>query len=274
MTKVKKLGAHMYDKVGTPLSIEYSEREIEIFWEKRMACAKRSTDLNINSINLFFETPKVDLPGKQELSRSWGQWISKSSRNKPRDMVALMQFLIEESKNYNEKISSKTASKIIDRFSESRVDFLEREYEQIFPQIKNSIDLICRESPNTDMSFKEITEILKKIPSSFAGGITINGKIVRANQIGDAIEILKIVHMANFINPKVPADKLEGYDHIIFEEKNEFIKSEKISELERYNYEIHPVFHSYVKKIKSEKLEYEKNSSKFKENIRMKKARK
>jgi len=276
MTKVKKLGSDIYDKIGIPASLEYNEEQIEKFWVKRMQCAKGDASTSEDYASFFFNHPVVNLPGTSEINRPWGQWISKSSRNRPRDMVALMQQLIEAAiDRESQKIDTIDAINIMPTFSETRIDYLQREYEEICPQLRDAIDYVCEKMKSTDVTYEEYIEVLKTT-SSYCS-ITIDGKALQPGRLEDAISLMRILHMANFINPKIPAtgEKFpKGFRHISFEIENSFVGLEKLAKLQGARYELHPAFHDYFHKTRNARRDIIQATPAFKANQKAKEDRK
>lgn len=251
ITAVKKLGSDRLDKIQKPFHLSFDEKEIENIFFKRIELANRELGhQNSRSILEFFAETNVELPGVQEIKRYWSQWLAKTSRNKPRDLVHLIQKLIDKCNECNDaKITDKHAHAIMLEFAKERIDNIGREFAQICPQTKAIIKGVASK---TKFEFHEIIELLSKLPSSMS--IQINGQTLQPNQNLSALEILKLLYYANFINARIELNK-EGseYDHITFDKNRELITIEAWNELQKYKWEVHPTFHSYVDSVKRQK---------------------
>ena len=90
-------------------------------------------------------------------------------------------------------------------------------------------------------SFNEIIDFLKKVPSRRA--TQIYGIAMQpTNQ--DAIALLRLLHMACFINPRAGSD--ESYDHLNYNEHPDIVDMAKFNDLQKYTWQIHPTFHTYA----------------------------
>lgn len=250
MTVAKKLGSDRLDKIQDPTYLKFSEEEIGGIFFKRIELANRDLGKNASrSLNCFFKEQNIRLPGVQQITRSWEYWIRKLSRNRPRDMVQLVQQLIEEAgKNESKMIKNENGIKVMLPFAKQRISNIEREYREICPQIKSIIKDI---STKTTFDFDEIVKLLKQCPST--RHITIDNKVLNPNDNESGISLLHVLHMANFINARVVKSKeTEEYDHILFSMRPDLVSMDNWNELQKYKWEIHPVFHSYVHEIKSQ----------------------
>lgn len=62
-----------------------------------------------------------------------------------------------------------------------------------------------------------------------------------------AIAILSVLYIANIMNARiVDTSARRGFNHITFEDKNNFITMTNLDELQKCEFEIHPVFHSLI----------------------------
>lgn len=250
MTKVKKLGSTIFDKIGKPYNLFVNERWISQVFRKRIVlCYRRIGKENrpTYEYDYFFEPSTINFYGKNDISRSWEQWVAKNTRNRPRDMIILMQKLIAETKKLNNKdmdskISGTALHNILEPYAKERVEFIRQEYIQIFPQI----DKVIYRIKQTRYDFKEIREFLESVCGI---GLSIDGLRIRSHDEQDRFKILKLLHMASVLNPRI--DYPDGtYNHILFEEDNEYIDPENISKLQKCIFQLHPTFHSLVVKPK------------------------
>jgi hypothetical protein len=246
MKASKHLGAERRDKIQGSSTLSFSEDEIRNIFSKRILLASRAAGSNFADIGLFFKKDKITLPGLQETQRSWEQWISKNSRDRPRDMVHLVQALVKQARSSRSQlIGDDHAHKVISDFSKSRIDNLAEEYQQICPQIKSVIQDFAIK---TLFSFQEVIEALKKSPSSRS--TVVYGVALTPNLNESGVALLSVLHMANFINPREELGN-GRYVHKEFSKHPDFVSMDNWQELEKHSWEIHPTFHSFVSQNKS-----------------------
>lgn len=251
MTVGKKLGSDRLDKMREPDYLRFSEDEIREIFKKRVSLANKdiSGDLT-SSTTSFFEGDRLQLPGVSEITRSWDLWISKMARNRPRDMVHLVQELIESAeKRDGQKIDPQDAYGIMLDFAKSRIKNIETEYREICPQIKYIINDF---STKTIFSFDEVIRSLKN--SAAARSTTVDGKSLSPDKNESAIELLRILHMANFINARHELSNVSlEYEHIIYDQRPTLVDYNNWNELQKYRWEIHPTFHQYIHELRINK---------------------
>lgn len=251
MTVVKKFGKESIGKRNKPIILTCKESDVKKYWLVRMRLARDklfSGNQNIDPINTYFDGETVEMPGFSEKEYLWGDWISKSSRNRPRDMVNLMQELLISTRDSMEnKITNKTAHTIMPDFSAKRLEILDAEFSAYCDSILSIADFMAQKSKATEFSYTEIMDILSTAPSQTK--LKINGLPV-ADGISSAKTILYYLHMANFINPRVACEispeHPKGYKHIYFEEQQNFHSDSNVSQINSSRYSIHPTFHQYI----------------------------
>lgn len=246
MKASKRLGSERRDKIQGSSTLSFTEGEIKNIFSKRILLASRAAGSNFSDLGLFFQKSKITLPGEQEVQRSWEQWISKNSRDRPRDMVHLVQSLVEQARLSKVNIiGDEQAHKVISDFSKSRIENLSEEYQQICPQIKSVIQDFAIK---TRFNFKEVIDALKKSPSTRR--TLVYGVALTPNSNESAVALLSVLHMANFINPR--EDLGSGkYIHKEFSKYQDFVNMDNWQELEKHEWEIHPAFHAFVTQNKS-----------------------
>lgn len=246
MTRVHKHGVERRDKLGNLQELKFTEDELKNIFKRRIHLAANSASSN-QGLRTFFQDDSVTLPGVRGEKRDWEQWVAKVSRTIPRDLVKLVQALIKQTKKDGANLIGNTqAHSVIAEFSEGRVQNIVDEYAGICPQIGEIIKDLTKQ--NT-YSFTEIMMILKSAPAKRA--IQIDG--VAAKQTSEsAINLLRLLHMACFINPRVDTDDL--YVHLNYAEHPNLVDVTKLNDLQKYSWQIHPTFHSYtaIEKKKSE----------------------
>jgi hypothetical protein len=247
MTKVKRLGSTIFDKIGKPFNLFVDEKWIASVFKKRIDLCYREISRENRptyEYDFFFKPTKIGFYGHNEISRTWEQWVAKNTRNRPRDMVRLMQMLISETKkdanNMDAHITDKVLHKILEPYARERVSFIKQEYIQIFPQIDEVIFRIKQ----TRYTFPEIRVFLESVCGI---GLQIDGISINSSDEKERFKILKLLHMASVINPRI--DRPDGsYEHILFEEDNDYIDPNNISKLQNCIFQLHPTFHCLVEK--------------------------
>ncbi|WP_143450991.1 P-loop ATPase, Sll1717 family [Janthinobacterium sp. BJB301] len=237
MTRTHGHGSERKDKLGQIHELKFSEAELRSIFNKRIELANIDAN-STKGISTFFQEQNITLPGAKATQRSWDQWLAKSARFRPRDLVKSVQMLITAAKEDGDIIGDKHAHSILLEFGRQRVENIVDEYGQICPQIREVIN-DC--SNKNIYSFVEMIDILKKVPSRRA---TIIDGIGMQPTNEFAIALLRILHMACFINPRIGPD--DNYDHLNYNEYPNIIDIAKFNDLQQYSWQIHPTFHSYA----------------------------
>lgn len=77
--------------------------------------------------------------------------------------------------------------------------------------------------------------------------ISVNSQTLQPGRMESAIAILSVLYIANIMNARtVDTSAKLGFNHITFEDKNNFITMSNLDELQKCEFEIHPVFHSLI----------------------------
>ncbi|MBA5205112.1 hypothetical protein H2Y57_15670 [Pectobacterium aroidearum] len=238
MTKTHKHGTERKDKIGQINELKFSEEELRKIFNRRVELAAQDAHSQQGQ-KTFFQQNNITLPGLKGERRNWDQWLAKLSRHRPRDLVKAVQMLIAEAKSSESNvIGDSQAHAILYEYGAQRIDNIVDEYGQICPQIKETIDDLTEK--NT-YSFRELIELLKKTPSRRS--TKIDGVAMQpTNEF--AIELLRLLHMACFINPRL--DSLDEYTHFNYNDHPRLVDMAKFNELQSYSWQIHPTFHSYA----------------------------
>lgn len=238
MTRTHGHGTERRDKLGQIHELKFSEEELRSIFNKRINLA--ATDAKSrDGVSTFFQQSTITLPGVKGDQRSWDQWLAKTARFRPRDMVKAVQMLITAAKEKQSPvIGDEQAHSILLEFGTQRIDNIFDEYGQICPQIKEVINDLTEQ---TSYTFVEILDQLKKTPSRRA--TAIDG-IAMQPKNEHAIALLRILHMACFINPRIGPD--DNYDHLNYNDYPNIVDMAKFNDLQKYTWQIHPTFHTYV----------------------------
>jgi hypothetical protein len=238
MTRTHGHGTERRDKLGQIHELKFSEEELQRIFNRRVALAAEDAKSDKGHAT-FFQQANITLPGEAGERRGWGQWIAKQSRFRPRDLVKLVQMLIAAANRDKSLLIGDTqAHGVLQRFGTERIDNIVDEYGQICPQIREIIDDLTAQ--NT-YSFKEIIEQLVKMPSRRA--TQIDGIAMQPTN-EHAIALLRILHMACFINPRF--DTPDHYAHFNYNDYPNMVSMPQFNNLQKYSWQIHPTFHTYA----------------------------
>lgn len=248
MTKVHKYGQSIFDKIQNPFSLYVDDNFLERIFRQRIKLAYDeacSIPRPTYEIDYFFEPSSIGFYGKTEIYRPWSQWVAKNTRNRARDMIQLMQLLITRTEAITNDKDSKITDAILhdclEDYAKSRINNLKIEYGKIMPRIDDVIYKIKK----TRYSFSEIRDWLISLTGI---GITVDNIPTRQNEDKSMFSILRVLHMASVINPRIQINAKE-YRHILFEEDQDFIDPNDISNLQNVTFELHPTFHCLVTKV-------------------------
>ncbi len=238
MTKTHGHGTERRDKLGQIHELKFSEEELQKIFEKRIALAAKHAKSDQGQ-GAFFQQGNITLPGETGEKRGWGQWIAKQSRFRPRDLVKLVQMLIKAANDDKSAvIGDKQAHNVLQQFGSDRIDNIVDEYGKICPQIREIIDDLTIQNKYT---FLEMMDQLIKMPSRRA--TQIDG--IAMQPINEhAIALLRILHMACFVNPRI--DNADGYDHFNYNDYPNIVSIAQFNDLQKYSWQIHPTFHTYA----------------------------
>jgi hypothetical protein len=230
---------------GYAVSLKANDDLIKDIVRKRIerAAADLGTRNSSDAYDSFFQGHQVLLPGSSE-SRRWDDFISKSSRNRPRDAIQLIKNMIEaaDAKN-SQKIGSDEANAGMGVYSSERVNDIETEFSLDCSNIRQIINTFADQ--DFELSFESVRQHLLTVPS--IGSTTVRGSLLKPQVDADAITILALLHEVGFINPRVPdSTKKRGFDHILFSNDSNFTKLENWNEMQAATWEIHPAFRTYL----------------------------
>lgn len=248
MTKIQRHGQERKDKLGFVHELKFSENELRNIFNRRIQLA--AIDANSkHGIYTFFKNVQVLLPGESVNRRTWDQWLSKISRNRPRDLVKAVQMLITEAKKAKQDlIGDDNAHAILLGFGKERIENIVDEYDKMCPQINEIVNDLTAKNTYT---FNELMDLLEKAP---ARRKTQLDGIPMQQTKEDAIKLLRILHMACFINPRLEGNGDDAeYKHFNFHDYPELIDFTKLNDLQRYKWQVHPAFHTYSHDMRQKK---------------------
>ncbi|MCM0083157.1 hypothetical protein L4X63_16350 [Geomonas sp. Red32] len=245
MTRTHGHGTERKDKLGQIHELKFSEDELQTIFNKRIELAAKDASSRLG-LGTFFLHSNITLPGQVGDKRPWAHWLGKIARNRPRDLVKAVQMLISSAKDSgSDHIGDSHAHSILYQYGSDRVDNIVDEYGQICPQIKDVIDDLALQ---THYSFREIIDELKKVPSRRA--TQIDGIAMQPTN-EHVINLLRLLHMACFINPRI--DTEDEYKHFNYQEYPNLIELSKFNDLQKYTWQIHPTFHTYMAELKKKR---------------------
>ncbi len=238
MTRTHGHGTERRDKLGQIHELKFSEDELRSIFNKRISLAAAKAQSR-DGISTFFQQSTITLPGITGDKRNWDQWLAKIARFRPRDMVKAVQMLITAAKEkQSDVIGNAQAHSILLDFGTQRINNIVDEYGQICPQIKEVVNDLTEKMSYT---FIEIIDLLKQTPSRRS---TLIDGIGMQPTNEHAIALLRILHMACFINPRIGPD--DNYDHLNYNDYPTIVDIAKFNDLQKYTWQIHPTFHTYV----------------------------
>jgi len=247
MTKVYKHGQSIFDKIQKPYNLYVNDEFIERVFKQRVTLSYEEACENTYptyAIDYFFEPNSIGFYGRQEIYRPWSQWIAKNTRNRTRDMIQLMQMLIkkteEEYRQKDAKITDAVLHMILEEYARSRISNIKMEYGKILPKID---DIIYRLKQKR-YTFSEMRDFLN---SATGIGVFLDNEPIHQNEDKSIFKILRILHMASVINPRIEIPGGE-YTHILFEKNQDYINPDNINNLQNVIFEVHPTFHCLIVK--------------------------
>lgn len=244
--KSKKIGSDRRDKITTVIDLTCSDEDIDRIIRRRFLLALKDIGSEgSNPLDIFFAEDKISLLGRAGIKRDWFSWFVKQSRNRPRDSVQLISSIISRTIDCKiKKINSDSACGELVNFAKSRLENAAFEYSNIC----DSIDFIVKNIKHTRFTHTEAMEFFSKVPSMRS--IMYEGKALQ-NKQEDAIKILRVLHMANIINVRYKDDNApDGYAHMLYTDDEDVVSPKNIGMLSKYEFEVHPVFHSLINENK------------------------
>jgi hypothetical protein len=214
-----------------------------IFLRRLIEAALEDGHQGGGSMTYFFDDEYMTLPTSTE-RRSWISFLLKSSRERPRDLVQLVNHIARAAKERGAStIGAGDAEKAMDGYSRERSEDLAIEMGQDCPMfldiIRSFVDL------EFEVSFEELRAHLRTLPSRFA--IQIAGRVIKPGDDADVITLLALIHESGFLNARVPDNtKPLKYRHVTFLDDPNLVQGSRWNELQSARWEVHPVFRKYL----------------------------
>jgi hypothetical protein len=227
------------------VDLRADETLLEGILNRRMLLAARLVgQLTGNPYAPFFSGDQVTLPTSEE-RRSWKTFIMKSSRDRPRDMVLLVELLAKTARAAGrEIITSADAESAMIAYSNDRADDTAIEFARDCPQLRD----VLRSFADLDefkMPFERLRTHLKGVPSRF--GVMLRGRNLTPDTDEAALELMRLLHECGFLNARVnDARASRGFRHINFRDDPNFVQRTRWNELQGAIWEVHPAFRDFL----------------------------
>lgn len=233
------------------MSLRAPESLIGSILKKRIALAAVEDGYNGNNPFMhFFDDEWMTLPTSNE-KRTWDQFLLKSSRERPRDMIQLVNHLANAAKTRKAShIGSKDAEIAMESYSKERAEDLGIEMGFDCPAfldvIRSFVDI------NFESSYEEVRQHLKTIPSRFS--LVVCGRIIKPDSDEDALVLLSLLHESGFLNARIPDTRQpDKYRHIGFLDDPHLVQQSRWNELQATRWEVHPAFRTYLIALQKER---------------------
>lgn len=205
----------------------------------------------LDSFAPFFEGSDCKIPSSNE-RRYWEDYLVTSSRDRPRDTVQLVQLLVKDAKDCGiSKISDQNVEHTALAYSEQRVDDLVNENSDLCPEL----EVVIRSFASTDfqLDVEAVKKHLLTVPGW--GAISIAGKPLSAGNEDDMFKLWEILYRIEFLNPRAKDNtQSKGYTHIRYTNDSTLVKSTRWNDMQKYIWEIHPCYRSFLLNIKKSNL--------------------
>lgn len=213
--------------------------------------AKDAGQPRIDPYSVFFNGTSMTLPTSNE-TRTWDSFITKSARERPRDAIQLIKNMVDVAQRGNSPIiGSKEAEAAMKIYSSERIDDVVNEFSLDCKSIREIINTFADVAFESD--FESLRKHLLTVPS--ISSIQIRGTQLRPDVDDDAIAILRLLHEAGFINPRIVDQTMpRGFRHILFHDDSNFVKLANWNSMQGARWEIHPAFRTYLIGVKQAQL--------------------
>ena len=184
-----------------PLVVDLRSREehLQRILTRRLECAAK--ELGSSGVwGPFFDEQEVTLPLSSE-KRPWHGFITKSSRERPRDVIQLVNKLATNAKQRGAaRIGSSDAEQAMHTSSRERITDLATEVGRDCPVFEEVVRTFAGQ--DFDMPFQVLRGHMLKIPTRF--NVTVRGITCQADDNDSFVRLLNVLFEAGFINARVP----------------------------------------------------------------------
>lgn len=238
------------------VAIDPSKEEIESIIDRRLSFVAQMEDVlrKLESVyDVFFTGASVDLPPPaQDERRTWRDYLVKSSRERPRDVIQFIRELaISAYTSRRDKISSEDVLVCAPRFSRHLMELLIKEYEVDFPSAKTVYQAFAGHP--FAIPAEDVLKILRNIIG--ANHVVVRGVTLNRIQSTHVFLLWRMLHETGFLNPYVADDRMrKGYRHISFQDEDSLIADSNYEMMKRYTWEIHPAYKSYLYSLSEDEV--------------------
>lgn len=224
---------------------------LDIIRRRLEMAAKDAGKARVDPYTVFFNGSTMTLPTSDE-KRSWDSFILKSARERPRDAIQLIKNMVDAARQGAEGlIGSNEAGVAMKVYSSERVDDVVNEFSLDCKNIREIINTFADVDFESD--FEALRRHLLTVPS--IASIQIRTVQLRPDVDDDAIAILRLLHEAGFLNPRVVDNTMHrGFRHILFHDDPNFVKLANWNNMQGAQWEVHPAFRTYLIGVKQAKL--------------------
>jgi hypothetical protein len=208
--------------------------------------------------SIFFEGTEVHIPGaSQSQTRGWKSFLVTNSRERARDLIQFVSFLLQAAKSRVAETPARTAPlarisgedvhRTLSRFSKTRLEDLATEVGKVCPQFFGITESFC--TLPFELKYEELYRHLSKLPSRFS--IQVRGKSLRPDGNEAAGQLHALLYEAGFISARIDdPSQPKGYRHLTFADRPEVTDPAHTHEARSMRWDVHPVFRSHLQQIR------------------------
>ncbi len=238
------------------LELSSSRQHIKNILDRRLRLAARAAGMpfSVNAYSQFFEGDSARMPDSEEL-RSWEDLIVVRSRERPRDVVQMVNVLAEEARSQHRDIIKEVDFlSMMPRFSEQRVNFLAQEVEIECPSIVQIVTTFAHVAYDYG-SFKATAELmrehLKTLPSMFS--ISLYGTTLKPMDENDAFTLWRYLYELGFLNSRASdIREKDGFRHIFPTHGTSLVSRSNWRNMQAMIWEIHPAYRDFLQHKRKE----------------------
>lgn len=223
-----------------------SDKQIKKILEKRLQLAAQELKVarGGNHHALFFEGNAPEEDGPQE-SRSWGEFLVRSSRERPRDVIQLVQKLAEHAVLEDEpRISPMNALKAMVEYSRERFDDLCAESALACPQL----DQVTRGFHRLPVrcTADVLQQHLMRVPS--VSSVSVRGVRLQPNDRDHAFRLWSLLFEVGFLVAIVPDQRESlGTRLIGFRHDSTLVDPIRWNDMQKAAWEVHPAYRPFLR---------------------------
>jgi hypothetical protein len=230
--------------------LDPNDEQIKRIIEKRLNyCCRKLGIQAVDPYDVFFEGHSVHLP-TSEAKRSWGDLLLKGGVERPRSSIQFLGLLAAESKPKGKDLILQEVVNICSlKHSENTITDISNENEGECKNIREIVKSFSK------LEFLIDAEPVKKHLFSLMGafGIIIRGRTMQQTSDADIFLIWNYLHEIGFLNPRIGDSRMPlGYRHYGYKEDPQFCKQSNWNQMQKYQYEVHPAFRSFILAIKQD----------------------